>query len=202
MELVEGKTLTELIPPQGMSLEQLLHVGIPLADAVGAAHQRGITHRDLKPANVMVTDEGRVKVLDFGLAKLQEESPVDGLSATMTRRSSRRRTHRRHGGLHVAGAGAGQGGRCALGRLFAGRPAVRDGHGREAVQGRHEHVAAVRHHQGHALVGHRSAAGPPARCRQDPETLPGQGSRGAISDGQGPAQRSAVAQGGSRHRRG
>ena len=84
MELVEGKTLTELIPPHGMSLEQLLHVGIPLADAVGAAHQRGITHRDLKPANVMVTDEGRVKVLDFGLAKLQEESPVDGLSVTVT----------------------------------------------------------------------------------------------------------------------
>jgi serine/threonine protein kinase/dipeptidyl aminopeptidase/acylaminoacyl peptidase len=81
MELVEGKTLTELIPPRGMSLGQLLHVAIPLTDAVGAAHQRGITHRDLKPANVMVTDEGRVKVLDFGLAKLQEESPVDGLTA-------------------------------------------------------------------------------------------------------------------------
>ena len=85
MELVEGKTLTELIPPRGMSLEQLLHVGIPLADAVGAAHQRGITHRDLKPANVMVTEEGRVKVLDFGLAKLQEESPVGGLSVTVTK---------------------------------------------------------------------------------------------------------------------
>ena len=85
MELVEGKTLTELIPPRGMSLGQLLHVAIPLADAVGAAHQRGITHRDLKPANVMVTDEGRVKVLDFGLAKLHEESPVDGLSATVTK---------------------------------------------------------------------------------------------------------------------
>src|SRR5580765_5379045 len=84
MELVEGKTLTELIPPHGMSLEQLLHVGIPLADALGAAHQRGITHRDLKPANVMVTDEGRVKVLDFGLAKLQEESPVDGLTVAAT----------------------------------------------------------------------------------------------------------------------
>src|SRR6476469_8937432 len=84
MELVEGKTLNELIPRQGMSLEQLLHVGIPLADAVGAAHQRGITHRDLKPANVMVTDEGRVKVLDFGLAKLQEESPVDGLTVAAT----------------------------------------------------------------------------------------------------------------------
>ena len=84
MELVEGKTLTDLIPPQGMSLAQWLQIAIPLADAVGAAHQRGITHRDLKPANVMVADDGRVKVLDFGLAKVRDESPVDGLSATLT----------------------------------------------------------------------------------------------------------------------
>jgi len=81
MELVVGKTLTEVIPGHGMPLDQLLQVGIPLADAIGAAHQRGITHRDLKPANVMITDEGRVKVLDFGLAKLREESPLDGLTA-------------------------------------------------------------------------------------------------------------------------
>ena len=83
MELVEGKTLTELIPRQGMSLEGFLRVAIPLADAVGAAHQRGITHRDLKPANVMVSDEGRLKVLDFGLAKLREESPHNSLTVTM-----------------------------------------------------------------------------------------------------------------------
>ncbi|HKN44165.1 MAG TPA: serine/threonine-protein kinase, partial [Propionibacteriaceae bacterium] len=84
MELVEGKTLSELIPRQGMSLEQLLDVAIPLTDAVGAAHQRGITHRDLKPANVMVSDEGRLKVLDFGLAKVREESPADGLTVAAT----------------------------------------------------------------------------------------------------------------------
>src|SRR5512134_1343045 len=83
MELVEGKTLSELMPRQGMTLEQLLKIAIPLTDAVGAAHQRGITHRDLKPANVMVGEDGRVKVLDFGLAKLQEYTALDASTATL-----------------------------------------------------------------------------------------------------------------------
>jgi serine/threonine protein kinase len=82
MELVEGKPLTDLIPRHGMTIERLLEIAIPLADAVAAAHHGGITHRDLKPANVMVSDEGRVNVLDFGLAKLQEDSPHDGETAT------------------------------------------------------------------------------------------------------------------------
>src|SRR5678815_1496935 len=72
LELVEGETLTGVIPTGGLPLARLLAVAIPLADAVGAAHQKGITHRDLKPANVMVATDGRVKVLDFGLAKLME----------------------------------------------------------------------------------------------------------------------------------
>ena len=77
MELVEGKPLSELIPKDGMGLAQILKTMIPLADAVSAAHQRGITHRDLKPANVMVAHDGRVKVLDFGLAKLRETDLAD-----------------------------------------------------------------------------------------------------------------------------
>lgn len=69
MELVQGNTLEELIPLAGMPLRHVLEIGIPLAEALAAAHGQGIVHRDLKPANVMVSREGRVKVLDFGIAQ-------------------------------------------------------------------------------------------------------------------------------------
>jgi len=69
MELVKGKTLADLLPGEGFALGRFFEIAIPLSDAVAAAHQQGITHRDLKPANVMMRDDGRIKVLDFGLAK-------------------------------------------------------------------------------------------------------------------------------------
>jgi len=74
MELVEGKPLSRLISKRGMPLERIFDIAIPLADALATAHEKGVIHRDLKPANIMVTDEGRVKVLDFGLAKLRQEA--------------------------------------------------------------------------------------------------------------------------------
>jgi serine/threonine-protein kinase len=91
MEYVDGMTLDELVPRQGLDTADVLRLGRQLADAVATAHQRGITHRDLKPGNVMVTLDNRVKVLDFGLAKLfdDDSTQLHGLAPdNLTREGS------------------------------------------------------------------------------------------------------------------
>jgi serine/threonine protein kinase/tetratricopeptide (TPR) repeat protein len=75
MELVDGQTLTELIPKEGFPLERLLALATAIVDALASAHQRGVTHRDIKPGNIMVARDGRVKVVDFGLASVTEPLP-------------------------------------------------------------------------------------------------------------------------------
>ena len=82
MQLVEGQPLDRLIPAGGLAVEQIVEIASALGDALSAAHDKGIVHRDLKPANVMVTNDGRVKVLDFGLAKDVRGSNLG--DATMT----------------------------------------------------------------------------------------------------------------------
>src|SRR5579871_6554860 len=82
MQLVEGIPLDRLISSGGASIEQIVEIAGALADALAAAHEKGIVHRDLKPANVMITNDGRVKVLDFGLAK--DVRPEVASDATLT----------------------------------------------------------------------------------------------------------------------
>ena len=82
MQLVEGQPLDRLIPASGLPVEQIVEIAGALGDALAAAHEKGIVHRDLKPANVMVSNEGRVKVLDFGLAK--DVGASDPADATLT----------------------------------------------------------------------------------------------------------------------
>jgi serine/threonine protein kinase/photosystem II stability/assembly factor-like uncharacterized protein len=77
MELVIGQPLNELAARSKLSIEAITRFGVQIAEALEHAHERGIVHRDLKGANVLVTPEGRVKVLDFGLAKRLEKSRID-----------------------------------------------------------------------------------------------------------------------------
>jgi serine/threonine protein kinase len=84
MEYVPGKTLKELIRPEGLPISEAGGYAIQLAGALAVAHAAGLIHRDIKPANIMVTNDGQVKVLDFGLAKQLTSAGADSLDAVRT----------------------------------------------------------------------------------------------------------------------
>ena len=193
MELVEGQPLDLLIPPGGLPIARVIEIAGELADALAAAHEKGIVHRDLKPGNVMVTHDGRVKVLDFGLAKDLEADDPAGASVTLAARTEAgvvMGTPAYMSPEQVAGRAIDH----RSGYFFAGRTPVRSGDRIPAVPVRQCRRVDGRHSEGHAGVRVVDSPGLPRTLSAADRELPSERPRRSTADG----SRDSVGAGGRR----
>lgn len=127
---------------KGLGLRERLNYAVQAADALAKAHAAGIVHRDIKPGNIMVTEDGLVKVLDFGLAKLIERASAD-MEVTASVKPEAPGTDERtivHCGLHVAGASRRQAGRRPVRHFQLRLSALRNVHRPASLHGRDAYV--------------------------------------------------------------
>ena len=137
LELVKGESLEARLVRERLPVEEALGVARQIAEALEAAHGEGIIHRDLKPANVLITPEGRVKVLDFGLAKEIERAPGEmdlSHSPTVTVAGTQTGVILGHGAVHEPGADPGRHDGPAGGHLGVRVCVVRDAAGPAGVR--------------------------------------------------------------------
>lgn len=106
MQLIEGQPLSELIGEGGLPFQTVIRYGTQIASALTHAHGRNIVHRDLKSSNIIITPEGLVKVLDFGLARRIVVEPQDEGTRSINTLETAATT--RHSAVHVAGGSAGR----------------------------------------------------------------------------------------------